>query len=311
MTARRTVLAAALAVAALAPSARADGGPSPGAYHGPNSIVDKQHGLRYATLAAGFQTVLEQIRTRDGTIARVRNLSADWGLPAVTWNQDLGGLSPDGRLLVLGTQPFGGAGLAKLSRFLLLDARTLRYRGDVRLRGDFSFDAISPDGKTLYLIEHASATDLQRYAVRAYDLVHRHLRPGAIVDRTEPNMSGAPYARTATEDGAWVYTLYFGGKQPFVHALDTVQGRAVCLDLEWHKSDGRIWRQGIHLVDGGARLAFVDRDTGSRAKKTLDLRRARASGGGTGWAAATASGITLAGAAALLLWSRIRRRRPA
>jgi hypothetical protein len=308
----RSVLAAALAAAVLVPSARADGGPSPGAYQGPNTVVDRQHGLRYAVLGAGFQAVVEQIRTYDGTIANVRNLSADWGLPAVTWNQDLGGLSPDGKMLVLGTQPHGGAGLAKLSRFLFLDARTLRYRGGLRLRGDFSYDAISPDGRTLYLIQHTSASDLQRYSVRAYDLVHRTLRPGAIVDRTEPNMSGAPYARTATADGTWVYTLYFGDNEPFVHALDTVHRRAVCLDLDWDAHNGRIWQQRIELTDDARRLAFVDRKTGKRAKESLDLRGARAAGGGTGtsWAAATASGLTLAGAAALLLWSRTRKRRP-
>jgi hypothetical protein len=312
MTVRRTVLAAALAAAVLAPSARADGGgASPGVYQGPSSLVDNAHGLRYATVAAGFQTVVEQIRTHGGAIARLSNISADFGLPLVTWNGDLGGLSADGNLLVLSSRPNGGSGLSKTSRFLVLDARSLSSRRTIMLRGDFMFDALSPDGKTLYLIQHNSARNLQRYRVRAYDLARGALRRGAIVDRSEPNMSGTPYARTATHDGAWVYTLYFGGKEPFIHALDTVHGRALCLDLDWSSRQGRIWQQRIELTSGGTRLAFVDRRTGKRAKQTFDLRRAHAAGNGSGtsWAAATASGITLAGAAALLLWSRGRRRR--
>jgi hypothetical protein len=308
MTVRRTVLAAALAAAVLAPSVRADGGPSPGIYQGPATVVDEAHGLRYATVAAGYQTVVEQIRTRGGTIVRLRNISSDFGLPLVTWNGDIGGLAPNGKLLVLGTRSTGAAGLARVSRLLVLDAARLRNRAEILLRGDFTFDALSPDGKTLYLIQHSSARNLQRYRVRAYDLVRDRLRPEAIVDRSEPNMSGTPEARTASADGAWVYTLYFGGKEPFVHALDTVHGRAVCIDLDWEKSNGRIWQQRIRLADGGKRLAFVDRQTGKVAKQTLDLRRAEAAGSGTNWAAATASGITVAGAAALFWWSRGRRR---
>ena len=39
-------------------------------------------------------------------------------------------------------------------------------------------------------------------------------------------MRGYPLARTSSSGGAWVYTLY-EGDEPFVHALDTVHGRAL------------------------------------------------------------------------------------
>ena len=45
-------------------------------------------------------------------------------------------------------------------------------------------------------------------------------------------MRGYPLTRVASPDGRWAYTLYDGGgKHPFVHALDTLEGRAVCIDL--------------------------------------------------------------------------------
>src|SRR5207302_9584779 len=45
-------------------------------------------------------------------------------------------------------------------------------------------------------------------------------------------MTGLPVSRVMSPDGRWAYTLYdrpSGG--PFVHALDTVGVRAVCVDL--------------------------------------------------------------------------------
>ena len=50
--------------------------------------------------------------------------------------------------------------------FAVVDTRRLAVRRHLALRGDFSFDAISPDGRTMYLIEY-SARDLNNYAVRA------------------------------------------------------------------------------------------------------------------------------------------------
>src|SRR5437899_1858493 len=80
-----------------------------------------------------------------------------------------------------------------------------------------------PDGRTLYLIQHTSTSDLVRYVVRAYDLRTKRLLPGTITDPREPGeaMKGYPVARATSLHGAWVYTLYLrmGGK-PFVHALN-------------------------------------------------------------------------------------------
>jgi hypothetical protein len=102
------------------------------------------------------------------------------------------------------------------------------------LRGDYSFDALSPDGGTLFLIRYVSAVDPSRYQVRAYDLRAGRLLADPVVDPEEPGtMRGAPITRASSSDGRWAYTLYDGaGTTPFVHALDTTRRTARCIDLD-------------------------------------------------------------------------------
>jgi hypothetical protein len=122
------------------------------------------------------------------------------------------------------------------SRFTILDTERLRRHGTIRLRGDFTLDAISPDGKLLYLIESLSRSDQTRYAVRAYDVEAERLLPEPVVDPAEADepMRGLPIARASSPDGRWAYTLYdgSGGEHPFIHALDTENATAKCIDLD-------------------------------------------------------------------------------
>ena len=117
-----------------------------------------------------------------------------------------------------------GQPLRAKSGFVTVDTRKLAVLRTINLNGDFAYDAISPNGRTLYLIEHFSNADVLRYRVRAYDLKAGRLLPQIIVDKREPNepMSGMPSARVATADGRKVFTLYVGQEHPFVHLLDTV-----------------------------------------------------------------------------------------
>lgn len=308
MPKRRLIFAAALAAAVLAPSARADGGPSPGVSQGWNGVADNAGGVRFVALPVdrGRWTVVARIKLTGGTVLNSGTLRGSYGMPGLTWNGEVGGLSPNGRVLVVGEAATGLTVLRSVSRFAVLATRTLRTRLRIALRGDFSFDALSPDGRTLFLIQHASSRDLQRYRVRAYDLADRRLLPNAIVDRTEPNMRGLPIARTSTRTGAWVYTLY-QGDEPFVHALDTVHGRAVCLDLPWHGGRNSIYQMHIALRDGGGQLAVLNRH--GQTEATLNLRPAGRGSAAATWAAAGLSGAGLA-ATAVFLWRRAFHRRP-
>jgi hypothetical protein len=122
------------------------------------------------------------------------------------------------------------------------------------LRGDFTLDAISPDGALLYFVHYLSRRDITRYEVRAYDVAERRLLPDPVVDPDEAgeSMRGTPLARASSADGRWAYTLYDGnGEHPFVHALDTVAATAVCVDL--HDLAGRddLWTMRLATAPSG------------------------------------------------------------
>jgi DNA-binding beta-propeller fold protein YncE len=123
------------------------------------------------------------------------------------------------------------------TRFVVIDTRTLRVIKRIAITGAFAFDALSPDGKRLYLTQHPNGFNGPiRYVVRSLSLATGQLEAGAIVDKTEPGeqMAGLPMARAWSLDGGSAYTLYNGlESHAFVHALDTVNRNARCIDLPW------------------------------------------------------------------------------
>ena len=143
-------------------------------------------------------------------------------MPVVALDGSAAGLSADGSTLVL-IKPRVAFPRARTT-FVVVAATELRVRERVTLKGDFSYDALSPDGRSLYLIEYTSRTDPTRYRVRLYDVPSEQLLPEPVVDPREPDerMRGYPITRATSPDGRWEYTLYDGaGHAPFVHALDT------------------------------------------------------------------------------------------
>ena len=235
--ARTVCLGAAILIALAigAPAAVGSGGPiiPSGVYGGdgptgPGGRPGSE--FRYVTVG-GDPTIIERISTAEGTVGRFRSLSGSWALPAVTVLGEPGGLSADGATLVLVRPAYGPRG--GTSRMLVLDTNRFETRRRVMLDGTFSFDAISPNGRLLYLVQYASPRDPLDYRVRRFDLASGEFRGGAIVDPDEPDekMTGQPVARRTSPDGAWAYTLY-GGEHTFVHALNTERGQAQCVDLD-------------------------------------------------------------------------------
>jgi hypothetical protein len=264
-----------------------------------------------------------QIDSAGGTVNGFMSLHGSWGIPIVAFDGTTSGVSAGGQTLVLAQS--SQALLPSRSRFALVNPLKMRLQRVVTLRGAFYFDAISPDGGTMYLIQHTSAFNILRYAVRAYDLRTDRLVPGTIVDRREPDerMAGYPVARAVTGDGVWAYTLYQKpGGRLFVHALDTGRGIARCIDLPplagvvqsmmgLSVDGGR-----LDVVSGGAVLAAVDRSTfrvtrspapaAGRSERPVGHRP---SGGHTAAiVAAVLVGLLVAGGGAALA---VRRRRPA
>jgi len=234
---RRLVCVTALALLAGAPSASADGPQAnPGLMYGWTGVTALGRPFRYVTLPARSQTVLASVRRATGRVWNFRSLDGTWGIPLVANDGTAGGLSRDGRLLVVADWTPQNGALRTTSRFLLVNTKTLRTWRTIALRGDFAFDALSPDGGTLFLIERVSRKDLTSYQVRAYDVHVQRLLPRVIADRRQADwvMHGYPVTRAASADGRWAYTLYQQPSGfPFVHALDTVARTAVCIGIPW------------------------------------------------------------------------------
>jgi hypothetical protein len=228
--------------------------PAPYAVQGGSGVVGPD-GTRYVAVAAGANTRL---------VAGARSLvlQGAFGVPGLTQDGQMGGLSPDGRTLVLQNM-----GLHAASSFDVISTSDLSLARRIDLRGTFGFDALSPDGSMLYLIQHQTAQDVQHYVVRAYDLQADRLLPGRIADKAQKSwvMQGWAVARATTPDGRWAYTLYANpGGYPFVHALDTVRGVAHCIGLPWTSDQQPLWNAKL-AVHGRAlavgRWFTVDRRT--------------------------------------------------
>jgi hypothetical protein len=243
---RIVVVFVAAALAAALPAGAV--GPWPGTV---NAVVSAATGERFSVTSDG--TTTELVATRDGKTRKLR-LRGTWRVPAVTSTELPGGLSADGKLLVL-AQVAPMDGLRSTSRFAVVSTTKPALQQMVVLKGEFGFDAISADRRTLYVIEHRDAADLNAYIVRAYDLVRGKLVADPVVARGEgTTMSGYPVARATTTRGTWVYTLYWRSDgTTFIHALATVQRRAVCLDLDWVTQQGA-WTARLELSKDGKRL---------------------------------------------------------
>jgi hypothetical protein len=274
-------------------SARGDGAPA-GPLVGGAGATAPHSRVAYATVRAGRRTLLERVERAGGAVDSTALLTpGDLDVTRATFAGDGTGLSADGRTLVLAR--FGNAWPIRRSAFAVVDARHMRIRARFALRGYSVVDAVSPDGRWLYLLHYPSAANYLNYEVRAYDLRTRRLLTRPVVDPREPDekMAGLPLMRTTSADGRWVYTLYEGDTS-FVHALDTSTRVAYCVDMP-KRFDATA--ASLRLTGGGRTLSV----TAPRQRVTVDTRtfatsvqpRARAAatgtrrsagGGGPGWA---------------------------
>src|SRR3954447_21061024 len=179
----RIALLLALVFAAAAGAA----GPSPGLLQGPAGITAPAQKYRFVALHGPRTTKLAAIDKATGRVVRSRLLRGEWGIPLVAFDGTADGLSRDGKVLVVADWVNGNnSPFRPRSSFRIYGTDLLDLRSRFTLRGDFSFDALSPDGQTLYLIQHVGdENDVFKYVVRAYDLGARRLLPQAIADKRQ------------------------------------------------------------------------------------------------------------------------------
>jgi hypothetical protein len=278
------IVVAVLATGIGASAARADGLPVLGIDVGNDGVTTTEDASRFVTLPAGPDTIVARVAKNGGGVVHSRLLKGTLTIPAVAYDATAGGLAADARTLVL-IEPRVSFPRTETT-LVALDTKRLTPIRVVKLRGDFSFDAISPQGRWMYLIQYTSPADPTRYRVRAYDIREGRMLARPVLDPTAPGekMRGAPLSRTTSADGRWAYTLYDGaGGTPFVHALDTSHRTARCIDLDALAGRNDLWRLRLKMngdtvsVQGphGALLAVDAQtfDVGSPSGFDLPLRK--------------------------------------
>ena len=260
-------------LALFAPSAQGAGAPVPYDSSPDASVVAPNgEGPRYATVSDGRRTTILQIDQDGGEILRRETIEGFYGIPIVAADGTPGGISGDGsRLILVELRSFRFP--RERSSFVVVDIRSdgrLRAQPPLTLRGDFSFDALSQNGLSLYLTEYATR-DLNDYAVREYDFARQRLLPDPILVAHEVSpgeMRGLPTTRATSPDGRWEYTLYDGGgarnDEAFIHTLDTERGISHCVDLAMVDGN-QAWRVGLELTDDGGALNVT------RGRETLAM----------------------------------------
>jgi hypothetical protein len=241
------------------------GGPVPPLQGEGNGISAAGSPYQYVALPAGRSTVVQQL-SRTGPVVSSIRLRGQYGIPGVDYNGSTTGLSADGGTFVLADLP--GNGTPRTTRLIVVGAPVLAVRERIVLRGWFTVDAISPTGHFLYLI-HYPSSDISKYEVRAYDLAHHRLLEAPIVDPHDRGeaMTGFAVTRATSRDGRWDYTLYIRPNDvPFIHALDTVALRAVCIDLP-SVSQADLGNATLKLGPGGSVLRI---DSGGTTQATVD-----------------------------------------
>ncbi len=153
-----------------------------------------------------------------------------YALPSLGRQGPTAGLSPNGHWLALTDD--GSAMTGRLVTSFLVGPSSLTSSfKTVHVAGDFSFDAISDTGQSLYLIERMG--DPTHYQVRLLDIASGTLVEHPVVDKRDANepMNGIRGDSVTDSQGQYVFTVYARQAGPFIHALPLDQPYAWCIDL--------------------------------------------------------------------------------
>jgi hypothetical protein len=219
------------------------------------SGVASANGMRY------FASV-NRMKAVRGYDARTGRLLFTWSRPRT--GAFVAGVSANGRIVAL------ARGAGRYTRFTMLDVAHRRAYRTFRLRGWYDVDAVSNDGRRLFMIQYLRTGG---YLIRLFDLDRRVLTARRLTEKGEP-MDGTAWDAVADPQGRRLLTLYLrgNGRQPEVHTLDLVRGTAVCIDLP--AGDATLVQQyTLALSRDGATLVAANPALGVVA--TIDLRKQR------------------------------------
>ena len=191
-------------------------------------------------------------------------LPGNFRLPVATITGVPGGMSPDGRWLVVESFEGPTNTVPTTTHMLMIDTAASKVMHRVNLNGYFHFDAVSNDGLRLYLIQYLNGKE---YYVRLYDVSGGALDANIVVDKSDGNqaMAGVRLSGVASPDGHTLFSMYVReNESPFIHALSLDGPFAFCLDLPgngYAKSDAEMhW--SLAMDRAGSRLYAVNGATG-------------------------------------------------
>jgi DNA-binding beta-propeller fold protein YncE len=196
---------------------------------------------------------LQDIDPHTGAVLRTLQVPGSFQMPPATLGGMPGGLSQNGRYLVLQT-----TGKRTSSHMLLIDTSELKVAKSIDLNGVFDFDAVNNNGQSVYVIEYPNAAD-SYYHVRVYKVPAGKLGAYTVADKGGPGeaMTGVRLSGVFSPDGQWLYSLYARENNgAFVHALNLTQPFAFCLDLPgsgWSK-DVNAFQWSLALTADGRHL---------------------------------------------------------
>jgi hypothetical protein len=198
----------------------------------PLGVPDATWGHLVTVTSGRPNSLIEDLVVQPGFGGPVRSIAGAWRLPTVGLDPMPVGVSADGSTVVLVEDRAEEAAPTGPTRFAIVE-RSLRAEPRiVELPGVFDFDTLSPDGSIFYVAEHVPGPLVGRYQVRAIDTATGRMRPEIIVDKrnVDEAMAGWAIDQELRPDGM-VLTLYRGVEHPFIHALQSVEAWAFCIDL--------------------------------------------------------------------------------
>jgi hypothetical protein len=242
----------------------------PSGQRGPLAAYGSQDGRERFSLPAGILSAngsrfLAARRTHARTTYRLYD--ARNGRPLQTWARpgraEIAGLSANGRVAALLHWS------RRATRIELVSAAHGVSIDSVTLRGSFDVDAVSNDGRRLFLVEWLRSGG---YLIRGYDVAQRRLLARPLTEDGE-TMDGTAWDSVASRDGHRVLTLYLRANGDVeVHTLELVRQKAVCIDLPRGAVPAE-WQYGLALTRNGRTLFATNPALGIVARIDLRTRR--------------------------------------
>jgi DNA-binding beta-propeller fold protein YncE len=183
---------------------------------------------RYWTVDPGDHTTVRGIDPATGDDRTSFVLDGRWSVPA-SYGPAPSGLSANGKWMVLVAPPHA-TGTVMVNRFAVVDLANGKLDRVVTADGDVGFDAVSDDGRNLYLVEHP--VPAPHYAVRVASFNGAGLQDGVLgqIKTAEPEVMNGLYHASVAVGSDWFLSLYSNpGRGPFIHALNTTQLYAQCI----------------------------------------------------------------------------------